>query len=186
MPIQKRTPAAPKLNLKPVEEIILARKKLHGGRKGAPKKDVDKTREGEALNRAAMVMLAASLEEFFAENFSRVRTKKFRKTLSEKGFEKLNKISKPPRTTDVEQVEDAFLRIGIEKAFDGLAWQKCRNETLRRKLREINQIRNRSAHGTALTVDGKEFALTTVKVQNFVDFSRVLGKALPKHLLDQV
>lgn len=181
MPIKKRTFRS-QLNLKGVDEVIEARQLLHGGKKGAPKKGIDNTREGAALNRAAMVMLAASLEDFIKDEYERFVRRKFKNSLTESGFESFFKASKPPRTTDLKQVEDAFLRIGHEAVVDGLSWQKCANATVRKKFREINQIRNRAAHGAALQVDQKDYNLNTSIVIMFRDFAKVFGEKFPAHL----
>lgn len=57
------------LSLALVDELIDARKNLHGGNAGAPRNLVDGQREGSALNRACVVMLSSALQAYVGDVF---------------------------------------------------------------------------------------------------------------------
>ena len=70
------------LSLVLVDELIAARRNLHGGNPGAPRRLDDRSHEGRALNRACVVMLSSSLQAFVGEVFLACSEKAFGRKLN--------------------------------------------------------------------------------------------------------
>lgn len=80
-----------------------------------------------------------------------------------------------------------FLRLGIEDVLDGLSWRNCTNETVRRKLNHLNQLRNDIAHGNAvLRVDGREVQLRQSMVTNYRNFAEQFGNRFEAHVMGKL
>lgn len=71
------------IDLNSVDELIAARKELHGGERGAPLALTDGGHEGAALNRACVVMLSAALQAHVGEVFSSCSNKAFGRVLAD-------------------------------------------------------------------------------------------------------
>jgi len=170
----------PILNLSPVDEVIAARENLHGGGRGAPPLNDDQQRIGEALNRAAMVTLASLLETYIADVFDDCVNLAY-SDFDPNHLEKVRKQLKRPHTTSTEKIRGAFLVLGVEDVLNDLSWRNCANRTVVTKLDAINQIRNRAAHGNAITLNGQPYALTLQKVRNFRNYSRQFGDRFCEH-----
>ena len=85
-----------------------------------------------------------------------------------------------PSASNIDQL---FLRLGLVKALNGLSWQKCSNQALRAKLQEINELRNKIAHGDRhLTLGGQPFSLRLERVGRYRDFVQKFGDVFEPHV----
>jgi hypothetical protein len=118
--------------------------------------------EVAALNRAAMVLLSAHLQGFIEDLHSEAANI----ILAHKAanIPKIIENSKP-RTFNphADVIEKIFDGIGLYEILDTIRWQNARNSTIKRRLTEYIQLRNRIAHGAQESV-------TKVKVTGFKDF----------------
>ena len=139
----------PTIDLNPVDELIRVRQQQHGGNPGAPPV-VGGARVGAAINKSAVLMLSALLQGYVEDVFlysskrlfSNLRTddnvKIYRTT-----FFRWGNPSSP-------NITNLFRRLGIIDVFDGISWQRTATGTIKAKLDEINEMRNKIAHGKPL------------------------------------
>jgi hypothetical protein len=178
MAIRRRVP---RLNLDAVDELISVRAQQHGGKPGAPKK-VNGERVGSALNKSCILMLSALLQGYVEDVFVYASWRLFQKTLKD------DETRRRYRTTfyrwgnpNSDNVKRLFFRLGIEDVFDGLTWQKTQPKAIRAKLDEINELRNKIAHGQSLP---EAVSLNQVKrLRNFVE---QFGGRFGSHVRDKL
>jgi hypothetical protein len=174
------------LDLGYVDEIIAARRRLHGGGKGAPPLVGPKVREGESLNRSCVVMLSAQLQGYIEEVFKSCAVKAIPALATDAVWvaywKQLDRWGNP----NPGNIKNLFLRLGVTDVLGGLSWNNCTNNAVRLRLDHLNQIRNDIAHGGALRVDNTAYSLTLVKAKAFRDFSHQFGQRFEAHALAKV
>ena len=173
------------LSLVLVDELISARKNLHGGSRGAPVRLGD-FQEGAALNRACVVMISSALQAFVGDVFYTCSEKAFGRTLNvdeEKAYRGTWKNWGNPSDTNIVKL---FLRLGVVDVFEGLSWQRQSTDSLKKNLDRINQVRNRIAHGLEITVDGDPFALRLSDVSRWRNIAEQFGSHFEAHATGKV
>ena len=171
------------LSLTLVDELIAARKNLHGGTRGAPKRLDDGSHEGRALNRACVVMLTSAMQAYIEEVFMTCSEKAFGRVLiNDELRDYSNTWSRWGNPSD-DNIVRLFRRLGIHDVLDGLSWQGQANLTLRKNLRTMNQVRNRIAHGQEIRVDGNEFSLPLNKIERWRNVCKTFGERFEGHAL---
>ncbi|WP_223631969.1 hypothetical protein [Rhodobacter sp. TJ_12] len=174
------------LSLILVDELIAARRNLHGGSVGAPRRLVDGNHEGRALNRACVIMLSSAMQAYVGEVFLKCSEKAFGRTLEGDEREQYIKTWSRWGNPSDANIRGLFLRLGVNDVFDGLSWQGQSTTTLKKTLNKMNQVRNRIAHGEDITVDGKPFALTLYQVQRWRKVSGTFGERFEGHALSKL
>jgi hypothetical protein len=130
------------LRLRDVAEIIAAHEALTGGGRGRPA-----LRQGAAITRAGIVLLAAATEAFVEDLFEEAAGLVF-VGMPAADLQKLfNNTSKRLNNADVHKVELLFFNLGMPWALRNMSWKKFSNPTLRADLNALIQTRNRIAHG---------------------------------------
>ncbi|MCS0495591.1 HEPN domain-containing protein [Ancylobacter sp. MQZ15Z-1] len=177
------------LQLHYIDEIIAARKALHGGGRGAPRLLASNAgsqqaeRVGAALNRSCIVLLSAVLQSFVEDVFKAEARHRYQRLNTDPLFETYWKQMKMWGNPSDENVTALFLRIGIPDVFAGLSWQRTPTAAIKKKLRHLNQIRNGIAHGNAhLRVDNANYSLTMAKIENFRNFAEAFGDRFEAHV----
>jgi hypothetical protein len=108
-------------------------------------------REVEALNRASIVLLCAHLQGYVEELFGEAAEALLGSTVQDvKALveEATSRFSNP----HAYRIDRLFASIGLPRVTQGLAWQNCENETVKRKLTTYIELRNEIAHGKQITV----------------------------------
>jgi len=125
-----------------VEELVQAHVALTGGGVGAPAQ-----RQGQAISRAAIVILVAAIEVFVEELFEETALKFYEvndradlKFLFSNTTDKLNHPS-------VEKIDLLFYNIGIMNVLDEVRWKKTSNDSFKKRFRALLELRGRIAHG---------------------------------------
>jgi hypothetical protein len=166
----------PVIDLAPVDELIQVRQAQHGGFRGAPLV-VGGARVGAAINKSCILMLSALLQGhvedvflYFSQRlFSNLRTdenvRRYRATLFRWG------------NPSSQNITSLFMRLGIIDVFDGLSWQRTRAETIKAKLDQINELRNKIAHGQPLPQ-----SVSLSQVRNLRDFVENFGERFARHV----
>ena len=174
------------LDLGYVDEMVDARRLVHGGGRGAPPLAENGQREGASLNRSCIVLLSAQLQGYVEEVFEVCAKQAIGKlqnpVLWEAYWKQLERWGNP----NPGNVNALFLRIGIRDVLAGLNWQKCNNSTVKKKLDHLNQIRNDIAHGGEITVDGKVENLTLASVERYRDFVAAFAQRFEAHARGKV
>lgn len=163
------------ISLGALDEVIRARRTLHGGAVGAPRLLADGSREGGALNKACVVLLTASLqayiEEVFVEcsvlafgDFEEPQAKRYRKTWDRWG------------NPSPDNIVNLFRRLGVDDIFHEFSWQGQSTATLKANLNTMNQVRNRIAHGDEIRVDGNPFQLTLNRIVRWRNIAERFGE----------
>jgi hypothetical protein len=171
----------PRLRLDSVDELIAVREQQHGGKPGAPKK-VNGERVGAALNKSCILMLSALLQGYVEDVFVYASWRLFQKTLKEEDARRRYRSTFYRwGNPSSENIGRLFFRLGIENVFDGLTWARTQPKTIRDKLNEINELRNKIAHGHALP---EAVSLNQVKkLRNFVE---QFGERFGRHVRDKL
>jgi hypothetical protein len=169
------------LSLTLVDELIAARKNLHGGNRGAPRNLVDGQREGAALNRACVVMLSSALQAHVGDVFVTCSSRAFGRQLTEAELEKYNTTWGRWGNPSAQNISALFLRLGVLDVFDGLSWQGQSTTALKSNLDTINQVRNRIAHGKVLTVNGAPYSLRLSGISRWRNIAAQFGNRFENH-----
>ncbi len=169
-----------------VDELITARKNLHGGNVGAPRKLVDGGHEGSALNRACVVMLTSALQAYVGEVFVTCSEKAFGRSLSDDDLKLYSKTWDRWGNPSAKNITQLFQRLGVKDVFEGLSWQKQNTQTLRKNLDTINQVRNKIAHGQVITVDGKPYSLQIATISRWRKVLEQFGTRFEEHALGKI
>lgn len=174
------------LELGLVDELIAARRSLHGGARGAPRRLEDGNHEGRALNRACVVMLTSTLQAYIGDVFLGCSHKAFgRQLIDDELKDYVRTWSRWGNPSD-ENIIALFRRLGINDVFDGLSWQGQSTTALKKKLRTINQVRNRIAHGQDIRVDDQPYALTLNSIQGWRRVMQTFGERFEAHALSKI
>lgn len=84
-----------------------------------------------------------------------------------------------------------FNKLAIDDVLANLSWRNCKNDTVRKRLIELNEIRNSIAHENKVKVAGQETNLPLTKVENYRNFTKAFAgyfeanamKHLPKRAI---
>lgn len=172
----------PSLDLYYVDELISVRQDQHGGGRGAPP-IVDGHRVGTSVNRSCVVMLSALLQGFVEDVFIAISQEKFSKMKSDQDIQRYRTTLRNWGNPNPDNINSLFLRLFIDDVLSGLSWQKCDNDSLKSRLREINQIRNDIAHGKEdLKFNGKTISLSLSKVRTYRNFVEAFGERFEEHV----
>ncbi|MGJ8595074.1 HEPN domain-containing protein [Sulfitobacter sp.] len=175
------------LNLVPLDELIHARRTLHGGTKGAPIKLIDGTREGDAINRACIVALSGALQNYVEQVFTECSNGSFRRLVWVPAEEERYKVTwKNWGNPNSDNIDRLFRRLGIDSVLAGLSWRKQTNETWRANLNRINHVRNCIAHGSPLTVSKRPYSLTFSTIIKWRNSSEQFGLRFHGHAIAKV
>jgi len=164
-----------------VDELLAVRQNQHGGKVGAPAV-VDGYRVGVSLNRSCVVMLSALLQGHVEEVCQRCSSSLLNSLETEAVSQKYRESYKRWGNPSDSNIDGLFLRLGLVKVLNGLSWQKCDNAALRRKLKEINELRNQIAHGRAkLQLNGNAYSLRLEAVWRYRSFVEKFGQEFEDH-----
>ena len=172
----KRKRLLPRLNLKPLDELISVRVAQHGGAKGAPKKQAG-VRQGAAVNQSCITMMSALLQGYVEEVFFYASSRLFKTLHGDDVIKRYKDTYYRWGNPNPDNMKRLFRRLGIDNVFDGLSWQKCSTDTITTKLDEINWARNRIAHGQKMDSE-----VTLAQVRNLRDFVEQFGKRFAAHV----
>ncbi len=166
-----------------VDEVLRAHTALIGRGPGAPP-ITNGARVGASLLRAATTLISAALQSEVEDTF---------KAALARSFDHFEPVERDRYWSDCkgwgnpnpENVRRLFFRIGFPDVLDGFSWQKCPNATVIAVLDEINQVRNRIAHGQPLTVGGRPFKLTKPKVARWRGYAAAFSTRFRPFVLGQ-
>ena len=122
------------MNLTSIDELIRARKELHGGRLGAPVTLDDGSREGAAINRACVVLLSATLQAYVSDVFISCSFKAFGYELQGQALKNYCATWSRWGNASSENIVRLFRRLGVDDIFTGLSWRGQATTTLKRNL----------------------------------------------------
>ena len=165
----KRATESTEQDLKNVSNIINALVSDPG--RGRPK-------EVDALNRSGFVLLCSHFQGFVED----LHDECARIVLDGKvqNVDNTIKLIKPRHSNPhSEVINQMFAGLGIYDLMEKIRWQKCSNETVKRKLKEYIQMRNKIAHGTKLQV-------TKPKLENFKNYVWKLAEELDKQVKKEI
>jgi hypothetical protein len=162
------------INLGPVDELIAVRQAQHGGGRGAPPINADGTREGQALNRAIVIMSSATLQAFCEDAFFELSETKL--ALDADQLASYKKLYSQWGNPSKENIRKHFQRLGAVDVLAGLSWRGCRNKAVLRNLDRLNQLRNQIAHGRAvLSLAGRDYSLSLARARDQRNFALQFG-----------
>lgn len=174
------------LSLALVDELIAARRNLHGGNPGAPRRLDDGSHEGRSLNRACVVMLSSSLQAYIGDVFLTCSEKAFGRVLNDDERKAYMATWSRWGNPSDENIITLFRRLGVHDVFDGLSWQGQATDTLKSNFNRVNQVRNRIAHGAEITVEGQPYALRLSNITRWRDIANTFGERFEAHALGRI
>lgn len=168
------------LNLNSVDELIAVRQAQHGGGRGAPRANADGTREGQALNRAVIVMTSAMLQAFCEDVFFELSDAKLGLDTPQRvAYRRLYAHWGNPSK---ENIRNQFRRLGAVDVLGGLSWQRCSPDAVLNNLDRLNQLRNQIAHGRAvLTIGNHDYPLSLAAARSYRNFVGQFGDRFENH-----
>lgn len=128
--------------LKDVEELINSHVIVTGGGRGRPA-----MRQGAAISRAGIVLLAASFEAFVEDLFEEAADIVYLGWTADERRAFIKQTSKRLNNADVFKTNYLYFNLGIPWVFNGIRWQKFSNPTLIREVNKLVDTRNQVAHG---------------------------------------
>jgi len=175
--------AMPTIDLHYVDELIAVRHHQHGGLRGAPPIRGGH-RIGVSINRSCVVMLSALLQAYVEEVFQEAARRAFPELNADPlAFEQYWKQMKSWGNPSDVNIKNLFLKVGVPDVFNGLTWQATTPVRIKRKLYELNRLRNEIAHGnTILSIDDVAYSLTLAKVVVFRNFTENFAARFPQHV----
>ena len=154
----------PSIDLHAVDELLEFRAFVNLGSPGAPPK-YDGQRVGAALHNSCILMLSALLQGYVEDAFLDCARRCLR-TLTNPEIARAcqSTISRwgNPKPDNIERL---CLRIGMTDLLSGLSWQGCSTKQVKRKLEDLNKLRNQIAHRG---YPDRPISLATVR--NYRDF----------------
>ena len=169
------------LSLYALDEVISARRSLHGGTRGAPVKLTNGSREGDALNRACVVLLSSSLQSYVQDVFLDCSFRAFGRDLQGSALKNYKNTWSRWGNPNPSNIIILFRRLGIDDVFDGLSWQGQATPTLKENFDRINQIRNSIAHGGEIRVNNEPYSLQLNNITRWRNIAEQFGVRFETH-----
>lgn len=132
----------------------------------------------DALNRACIVMLSAHLEGFIEDLFKEASGELLADQLESVEIFQKEAVSRFSNPTP-EAIDALFGRMGFEKITQEISWRRATSETIRKRLREYIELRNRIAHGVQAKV-------TKPKAQAFKEFLELFANNLDSAIAKKI
>jgi hypothetical protein len=128
--------------LKDVDELVKAHETVTGGGRGRPRQ-----RQGAAISRAGIVLLAAAFEAFVEDLFEEAADVVYQGWTVDERKAFLKQTARRLNNADVFKTNYLYFNLGIPWVFRDIKWQKFANKTLVREINEMVDTRNKVAHG---------------------------------------
>jgi hypothetical protein len=126
--------------------------------------------EVSALNRAAIVLLSAHLQGFVEDLQFEAANIVLKDKVSD--IEKIAKNAIPRGVNPhADVIEKIFAGIGLYEILESICWQKASNSTIKRRITDYIQLRNKIAHGTQVSI-------SKAKVNEYKKFVELFAKNL--------
>ena len=119
--------------------------------------------EVQALSRAAVALLSAHLQGYLVDLHAECARLLFGGKVA--NVESLITEAPSRGNPTVKNISRLFASLGFEGVLDGIHWRNMSNKSVKARLREINELRNRIVHGAPETVH-------KVHVTNMLNFVR--------------
>jgi hypothetical protein len=128
--------------LRDVDELVAAHGAVTGGGPGRPAK-----RQGAAITRAGVVLLAAAMEAFVEDLFEEAGEIVFSALRSAERTELYRATSRRMNNADVHKTNLLFFNLGAPWILRRVRWQKCSNAQFQTRLNRLVEVRGQIAHG---------------------------------------
>ena len=135
--------------------------------------------EVEALNRAAIVLLSAHLEGYLEDLYAEAASSLLRGRVKDL----LSLVADGQemfRNPQPGHVERLFRSIGLPKVLERVSWQRATNDSVRKRLSDYTDIRNKIAHGE------REIRVRKSKVVGFKKFVRVFAEKFDEKVRSEI
>lgn len=137
--------------------------------------------DAEAINKAAYILCVAHFQGFIDELFKEVAKKVISKKVSS-GDEEIEKIIKSLSETKynprVDVINKLFATIGFYNIVDEINWQKMSNNTVKDKIKNMIEIRNKIAHGNAVIINHEPKRIDKKEVKQLKEFINLFAKTI--------
>ncbi|WP_273402338.1 HEPN domain-containing protein [Actinobacillus porcinus] len=137
--------------------------------------------DAEAINKAAYILCVAHFQGFIDELFKEVAKEVISKKVNGSG-EEIEKIIKSLSETKynprVDVINKLFATIGFYNIVDEINWQKMSNNTVKDKIKNMIEIRNKIAHGSAVIINNKPKRIDKSEVRKLKDFVNLFARTI--------
>jgi hypothetical protein len=172
------------IDLQYVDELLQARRALHGGGQGAPP-IVNGARQGTALNRSCVLMISGLLQGYVEEVFFEVSAEKL--GLSAAQIADYRKLYDRFGNPSPQNIRMHFRRLGVPDVLAGLSWQRRTAPSVVNALEQLNNLRNQIAHGAAhLRLGNQAYSLRTHDAEVFRNFAENFAARFTGHVRRQL
>lgn len=136
-----------------------------------------KPKEVDAINRAAFILLTAHFQGFVEDLHTELGHILLNGKVSDAAA--VIKLVRPPRSNPhVDVINKMFSGIGVYELMDCINWQKCSNKSVKDRLRDYLEIRNKIAHGSREKI-------TKQKVIQLKKFVEILAEKLDEQVVSK-
>lgn len=134
----------------------------------------------EAINKAAYVLCVAHFQGFIDDLFREVAQKIISKKIQDKDeLEKIvNSLAENKSNPRVDIINKLFSTIGFYNIVDEIFWQKTSSDTVKNKIREMIETRNKIAHGKSVIINNQEVRIDRNKVEKLRDFIKFFSECI--------
>lgn len=144
-----------------VDELIEAHVALTGGGRGRPT-----ARQGAAVTRSGVVLLAASFEAFVEDLFEKAADVVYHGWTAGQRNQFLKETSERLNNASVFKSNFLYFNLGIPWVFNGIRWQKFTNASVQAQVDAMVTMRNRIGHGGQPTVQLKTLRYWRNMIEN--------------------
>ena len=137
--------------------------------------------DAEAINKAGYILCVSHFQGFIDELFKEIA----KKIISQKvnsGDEEVEKIIKSLSETKynprVDVINKLFATIGFYNIVDEINWQNMSNNTVKDKIKNMIEIRNKIAHGSAVIINNKPKRIDKSEVKKLKDFVNLFARTI--------
>jgi hypothetical protein len=104
----------------------------------------------QALNKAAIALLSGHLQGFITDLYSEAASKLLTGHVS--NLQSVTDAAPTRGNPNNQNITRLFATLGFNDILAGISWQKCSNETLYKRLKDFNELRNKIVHGKGIIV----------------------------------
>ena len=117
--------------------------------------------EVHALNSASIALLSAHFQGFNTDIFSQCVSHLLQGHVEDP--ESVVEFAPTRGNPNQQNINKLFSGIGFPRVVEQLSWRNCSNDSVRKRLRELNELRNKVVHG-------KSEPVTKARVKSFYNF----------------
>jgi hypothetical protein len=104
----------------------------------------------QALNKAAIALLSGHLQGFITDLYDETAANLLGRHVS--SIQILTEAAPRRGNPNGDNIKKLFASLGFSDVLADISWQRCSNQTMRTRLKDFNELRNKIVHGTSINI----------------------------------